>query len=198
MPKLKKPDIILLVVFLVINGLLSFYFVKLHENLQLLTKQEEQKGPELKLLKKKIKKLPQIKEELALLKKEEAKLQEFIPNEEGQTAFIWQLEELAKKNNIELLNCGIKKGVKTYKIYPDYLIYQWELSFNSNYQELMSLLRDIPESDRSALIAQLQINSLPIIKEAEQAKSKGDKYRLNVTMHLDLIARPTKVKVAAK
>lgn len=141
----------------------------------------QQKENELKIAIEKIRNLPKLKEDLAVLEAEETRLATFIPNKEGQAEFVWQLEELASQSKIDITSCSIEKESKGYKDLPGFIVYQWKVKIEGDYEGLIRFLEILPQAKRGVLASDLKINSI------FGDETDKDDYKLQVEMILDLI-----------
>lgn len=138
---------------------------------------------EIEAIQAKLRSYDSLEAELDRLNLELDKLAFFIPDKEGQAAFVRELEELAVKNKIKINTCDIDKNTVEIGKLPNYVGYRWKLGITAEYQGLMKFMASLKEASRLIKVSDISINGSEI----------NDK--LNVSLILDLISKSTAKKV---
>lgn len=192
MPKSKTSDIVLgcigaLVLIVGLAG--TYYYYNKNNELSIIANTKQM---ELKALQRKIKNYNEMQAKLTELEAEESRLANFIPTQEQQTEFIWELEEIASKTGTTITQCNIEKDVKVLAKHPQYHVYQWRLNVEGDFTNLDSFLKALMESRRSAMVSELKVSS----SEPSDKDKQDVAYVLRVDMMLDLISKSDQEKVA--
>ena len=151
-PKFKSLDLIVIAIAVLFLGGIGFaWYYYEQQNTNLVSKIGTQKH-DLEEARKKIKLFEEFKKNSAALIAEKERLSSFIPNEEGQDRFIYELERLAQKCKLEVKSCILDKNPKKYKEFPQYVIYQWLVVFEGSYQDLLAFIDELPNANRFSAI----------------------------------------------
>lgn len=192
MPNKKSSDIVLgcLAALIICAGLAgSYYFYR--DNQQTRTA-IELKQQEIKAIENKIRQYPSLLIKLDQLEAEEAQLVSFIPSQEQQKEFIWELEALAAQSGVAIVQCEIAKDIKKLANLPQYQVYQWKLTLRGNYAGLTRFLDNLPTRKRAAVVSDLKVSAQP----PQEDEPNNKQYRLIADMTLDLLSKPAGEKVA--
>ncbi|HYH02186.1 MAG TPA: type 4a pilus biogenesis protein PilO, partial [Bacillota bacterium] len=142
------------------------------------------KEQELQGIRKKVANFALLQDEVARNEAAMQRLADYIPDQEGQADFIMELDALTSSSGVELQNCSVSEQPTSFPNLPEYQIYQWNVSLQSDYPQLMKFLETIPSLKRSAMVSKVNISA----GTAEAEGKTNARYNLNIQLTMDLIA----------
>lgn len=191
MPKLKRSDIIILAIMILVVGGLGFGVYHYLGQVAKATAQRQEKEQQLQAIKQKILRFAKLRDQVAENEAAMQRLADYIPGQEGQAEFIMELDELSRLSGVKLQNCSVNEQPVPFPNLPEYVIYQWTVSLKSDYAQLMKFLEVLPDGKRSAMVSKINITSAT----PEAGDKSRAKYSLTAQLTLDLISTGGQKKV---
>jgi Tfp pilus assembly protein PilO len=182
MPKLKKSDLIIIALMvLVIAGIgwgIHSYFVQIAQ----VSANRQTEEAKLATIRTKVANFSKLQAEVATNEAEMQRLATYIPDQEGQADFITELSRLIGGSGVKLKSCSAVEQATPFPDLPEYLVYQWNVTLESVYPQLLQFLETLPVEERSTLVSKINISA----GEADAGQGQPAPY---VQLTLDLISK---------
>jgi Tfp pilus assembly protein PilO len=190
MPKFKLVDIVvigLMVIAIACLGMGISYYSGLAAEAATQRKAKEQ---ELAGIKQKVATFQSLQDEVAQNEADFNRLASYLPDREGQADFIMELDQLHELSGVRLENCSIADTPKPFPDLANYVIYEWKVTYKSNYSQLIRLLEALPNQPRSTMVSDINISAAQ--PDQNDVKSR---YDLSVQLTYNLISTTEPKKV---
>jgi Tfp pilus assembly protein PilO len=190
MPKFKLVDIVvigLMVIAIACLGMGISYYSGLAAETATQRKAKEQ---ELAGIKQKVATFQSLQDEVAQNEADFNRLASYLPDREGQADFIMELDQLHELSGVRLENCSIADTPKPFPDLANYVIYEWKVTYKSNYSQLIRLLEALPNQPRSTMVSDINISAAQ--PDQNDVKSR---YDLSVQLTYNLISTTEPKKV---
>jgi Tfp pilus assembly protein PilO len=191
MPKFKLIDIIVIVVMVIAIACLgvgiSYYSGLTAET----AAQRKAKEQELAGIKQKVAAFQSLQDEVARNEADFNRLASYLPDREGQAEFIMELDQLHELSGVELQSCSIADAPKPFPDLANYVIYEWKVTYKSDYGQLIKLLEALPSQPRSTMVSDINISA----SQPDQASNAKSEYDLSVQLTYNLISTTEPKKV---
>jgi Tfp pilus assembly protein PilO len=182
--KLKRSDLLIILVMVALIGGVGYWVFYNSTAIAKVTTAWRDQEAELTRIKQKVAGLKQLQEEVTVNEAEMQRLAVYIPDREGQAEFILELDDLTHSSGVRVKSCKVSDRPTSFPDLPEYLVYQWDVTLESGYRQLLRFLESLPSQPRSTLLSKLNIASAGPGEDDQTF----DKYILNVQLTLDLIA----------
>lgn len=191
MPKFKLIDIIIMIGMVIVIGCLgmgiSYYSGLTAETVA----KRETKEKELESIKQKVAKFQSLQDEVARNEAEFNQIATYLPDREGQADFIMELEQLHESSGVKLESCTIADMPKPFPDLANYQIYEWNVTYQADYSQLIKLLEALPNQPRSTMVSNINISA----SEPDKESNSKSKYNLSVQLTYNLISTTEPKKV---
>jgi Tfp pilus assembly protein PilO len=191
MPKFKTIDIIIIVVMVIVIGCLgagiSYFSGLIAETVT----QREAKEKQLESVKQRVATFQSLQDEVARNETDFNRLASYLPDREGQAEFIMELDQLHELSGVELKGCSIAETPRPFPDLANYLVYEWKVTYQSDYTQLIKLLEALPSQPRSTMVSDINISA----SEPDKESDSKSKYNLSVQLTYNLISTTEPKKV---
>jgi hypothetical protein len=192
MPKLKRSDwIIIGSMLLVIVGIGSGIYGN-SAQIAKVTATRRAKEAEVARIRAKVADFGKLREEVAANETKMQRLATYIPDREGQANFITELSGLTLGSRVKFKSCRAAEQPTPFPNLPEYLVYHWDVTFESLYPQLLRFLENLPAQERSTLVSKINISA------GTGDETRDSRYTLNVQLTLDLISKKAVVPQVAR
>jgi Tfp pilus assembly protein PilO len=185
MPKLKRSDLIIMAVMVLIIIGIGYGIYSYSGQIARVTAERRAQETELAQIRSKVANFSKLQAEVAANEAEMQRLATYIPDQEGQANFITELSGLTLESGVQLKSCRASEQTTPFPDLPEYVVYQWEVTLESVYPQLLQFLETLPTEERSTMVSKINISA------GEPSEDQGwrSHYVLNVQITLDLISK---------
>jgi Tfp pilus assembly protein PilO len=185
MPKLKQSDLMIIVLMVLVIAVIGWGIYSYAAQIARVSADRHAEEAKLAKIRDQVANFSKLQAEEATNEAEMQRLATYIPDREGQADFITELSRLTVGSGVKLKSCRAAEQATPFPNLPEYLIYQWDVTLESVYPQLLKFLETLPVEERSTLVSKINISA----GEPDAAKGQPAQYILNVQLTLDLISK---------
>jgi Tfp pilus assembly protein PilO len=194
MLKLKKSDLIIIAVMLLVIAGIGYGIYNYSGQIAQVSAQRRAKEAELARIRVKVANFSKLQTEVAANEGQMQRIATYIPDQEGQANFITELSGLTLGSGVKLKSCKAGETATPFPNLPEYLVYQWDVTLESVYPQLLQFLETLPTEERSTMVSKINISA----GESDEDQDRRSRYVLNVQLTLDLISKTGSGTLVAK
>jgi Tfp pilus assembly protein PilO len=191
MPKFKMIDIIVIVMMVIAITCLGMGISYYSGWIAKTVAQRQAKEKELEGIKEKVAAFQRLQDEVARNEADFNRLASYLPGREGQAEFIMELDQLHELSGVKLESCSIADTPKPFPDLANYVIYEWKVTYQSDYGQLIKLLEALPNQPRSTMVSDINIS----VSEPDPENHSKSRYNLSVQLTYNLISTTEPKKV---